>query len=74
MHHVIDPATGLPACTAVSAVIVQANEAWWAEGIAKAALVAGADKGFELLERLGLAAVVVADDGGRRTTRHWERA
>ena len=61
MHHLIDPFTGAPAARGVTAVVVQADEAWWAEGVAKAALVAGVERGLELLERLGLAAVV-ADD------------
>ena len=45
MHHLIDPATGAPADRGVVAVVAQADEAWWAEGVAKAALVAGVDDG-----------------------------
>ena len=53
MHHIIDPATGAPAERGVAAVIAEADEAWWAEGVAKAALVAGVGDGLALLERLG---------------------
>ncbi|HTL87659.1 MAG TPA: FAD:protein FMN transferase [Acidimicrobiia bacterium] len=74
MHHLIDPATGAPARRGVSAVIAQADEAWWAEGVAKAAVVSGAQDGLDLLERLGIAAVVVGDDGTYRFTSRWEHA
>ena len=42
-HHLIDPATGLPARTDLLAVTVVAGEAAWAEVVAKAALLAGLD-------------------------------
>ena len=68
MHHLIDPATGAPARRGVAAVVAQADEAWWAEGVAKAALIAGVGAGIDLLERLGVAAVVVDDDGTCHST------
>ena len=74
MHHIIDPSTGAPAEGSVTAVVAQADEAWWAEGVAKAALVAGVGPGIELLERLGIAAVVVTDDGALHHTAEWEAA
>jgi thiamine biosynthesis lipoprotein len=72
MHHLIDPAIGAPADKGVTAVVVQADEAWWAEGIAKAALVAGIDDGIDLLERFGVAAVAVGDDKTYHFTQRWE--
>jgi len=72
MHHLIDPATGAPARKGVTAVVAQADEAWWAEGVAKAALVSGVRDGIELLERLGIAAVLVGDDGAHHFTSRWE--
>jgi thiamine biosynthesis lipoprotein len=72
MHHLIDPATGAPARSGVTAVIAQADEAWWAEGVAKAALVSGIRDGIDLLERLGIPAVVVGDDGAHHFTSGWE--
>ena len=74
MHHLIDPATGAPARQGVASVVAQADEAWWAEGVAKAALIAGVGAGLELLERLGVAAIVVGDDGSFNSTSAWEDA
>jgi thiamine biosynthesis lipoprotein len=71
MHHLIDPATGTSARRGVTAVIAQADETWWAEGVAKAALVAGIDGGVALLERLGIAALILCDDGSKRRTSQW---
>lgn len=71
MHHIIDPATGAPAEHGVVAVVAQADEAWWAEGVAKAALVAGVGAGLELLERLGVAALVFDTAGGRHPSTRW---
>jgi thiamine biosynthesis lipoprotein len=74
MHHLIDPATGAPARRGVAAVVAQADDAWWAEGIAKAALIAGVDDGLALLERLGIAAVLVGDDSSYHYTSAWNAA
>jgi thiamine biosynthesis lipoprotein len=63
-HHLIDPATGRPADRGVAAVVVQAPQAWWAESLAKAALVAGVQVGLDLLGRHGVTGWVV-DDGRR---------
>jgi thiamine biosynthesis lipoprotein len=72
LHHIIDPATGAPAARGVTAVIAQSDEAWWAEGVAKAAVVAGVEPGLALLERLGVAALVVDTSGGHHSTRAWD--
>ncbi len=61
-HHIVDPATGQPAARGVAAVVVSAPEAWWAESLAKAALVAGTDAGVALLERHHVAGWVVDDE------------
>ena len=61
-HHLIDPRTGRPAEQGVSAVVAVAEDAWWAEAVAKAALVAGPDDGAALLRMLGVEAWLVADD------------
>jgi thiamine biosynthesis lipoprotein len=74
LHHLVDPFTGAPADRGVTAVVAQAEEAWWAEGIAKAALVAGVEPGLALLERLGVAAMLVDTDGARHCTGNWEAA
>ncbi|KAA0232691.1 MAG: FAD:protein FMN transferase [Acidimicrobiales bacterium] len=62
-HHLIDPRTGNPAQSGLSAVSVIAGEASWAEIAAKAALLAGLEEGVSLVEGAGLAAAFV-DDGG----------
>jgi thiamine biosynthesis lipoprotein len=62
-HHLIDPATGRPANRGVAAVIVRAHSAWWAESLAKAALVAGVSGGLRLLREHDVDGWVIADDG-----------
>ncbi len=62
-HHLIEPSTGRPSTTGLLAVAVQADEAWWAEGLAKAALLAGPVDGQNLLRFYGVGAWLVADDG-----------
>jgi thiamine biosynthesis lipoprotein ApbE len=47
-HHLIDPATGTSTATGIAAVVAAANDAWWAEGIAKAIIVGGIDGATEL--------------------------
>lgn len=53
-HHLIDPATGRPSETGVVAAVARSEEAWWAEGVAKAAVVAGADRLRALTRRTGV--------------------
>jgi thiamine biosynthesis lipoprotein len=67
-HHLIDPATGVPAGRGVAAVIVTDHDAWRAEGWAKAAFVAGPVDGLELLDRAGLAGWIVDDAGIRHVS------
>lgn len=61
-HHLIDPFTGRPTASGLAAVVVVAAEAWWAEALAKAALVAGGSDGRELLVRHGATGWLVRDD------------
>jgi thiamine biosynthesis lipoprotein len=49
LHHIVDPATGAPADTSLDAVVVTAREAWVADVLAKAALIAGRDGALALL-------------------------
>jgi FAD:protein FMN transferase len=60
-HHLIDPSTGEPAWTGVVQVTAVAPTALQAEGLAKAALLAGPDAGLRMLARWG--GVLVLDDG-----------
>jgi FAD:protein FMN transferase len=59
-HHLIDPVTGRPTDTDVDAVTVLAGEGWWAEALAKAVFVAGADDAEQILLSVGAAGVVFA--------------
>jgi thiamine biosynthesis lipoprotein len=61
-HHLIDPGTGMSARAGVSAVVVAADEAWRAEGLAKAVLVRGRDEGAELIAGTGATAWIFGDD------------
>ncbi len=63
-HHLIDPQTGRPATTAMHTVTIVAGQAWWAEVLAKVALVAPVPHALRLLHRAGVAALL-ADDEGR---------
>lgn len=62
-HHLLDPWTAMPARSGLSSVTVLAAEAAWGEAHAKAALVAGPVEGRALIERAGLSALFVDDDG-----------
>ncbi len=61
--HVIDPATGDVVETDLASATVVAGQAWMAEVVATAALVAGVDEGRRLIESLGLAGVLIDRDG-----------
>ena len=61
-HHLIDPTTGAPAETDVVAVAVAALSAARAEALAKAVVVAGAEKGRTLLESFGVDGWIITDD------------
>ena len=63
-HHLIDPRTGRSATTGVAAVTVLTGDAWRAEVLAKAALLAGVDDGIDLLASARATGLLV-DDGGR---------
>jgi thiamine biosynthesis lipoprotein len=65
-EHIIDPRTKLPAVGVMSMTVVDADLAR-ADGLATAALVAGAE-GLEWLASLGVAAMAISDDTTVRTT------
>lgn len=62
-HHLIDPRTRQPADTALVAVTVVAESTWWAEVLAKAALIAGRAEGLQLLQESGCSAVLIDAEG-----------
>ncbi|MGZ4716175.1 MAG: FAD:protein FMN transferase [Acidimicrobiales bacterium] len=63
VHHLIDPATARPAARDLDTVTVIAAEAWWAEVIAKAALIAGSIDGAALVEASGTSGLLRRADG-----------
>jgi thiamine biosynthesis lipoprotein len=62
-HHLLDPATGLPTAAEVSQVSVIAPQAWLAEALTKAVILAGPEQGRVLLAAHHAAAVAVGPDG-----------
>ena len=50
-HHLLDPRTGEPVDNGIDAVTVIAGRAWWAEVLAKSALVAGMPEAAEVVAR-----------------------
>lgn len=63
-HHLIDPRTGLPAVTDVVQATVVGASASEAEGLAKAAVIAGSAEGLALLERAAVPGAVLLTDRG----------
>jgi thiamine biosynthesis lipoprotein len=63
LHHLVDPATGVPASSGLMSVTVLAAETWWAEVLAKAAFVAGPSDGARLVRDAGATGLLVRDDG-----------
>ena len=62
-HHLIDPATGEPSTSDLALASVIAGDAWVAEVLAKAVLLRGADRAFDLLD--ATTAAVAVDHSGR---------
>lgn len=73
VHHLVDPRTGEPADTGVIAATALAAEGWQAEALAKAAILAGPDRGLDLVEQAGGDGLVLLDDGSVRTSGHLDR-
>ncbi len=72
-HHLIDPATGLPAASGVASATAIAGQGWIAEVLAKASFLAGAEQGCHLLEAAGVDGLLVLDDGSERRTHGFHR-
>lgn len=66
VHHLIDPQTGLSASTDLDAVTVAAPTLWWAEVMAKVALMGGAQRARAMLRRYDMTAVLVGRNPDRR--------
>jgi len=70
-HHVIDPRTGRCSRSPLVAATVAAGTAAWAEALATAVLVGGAEVGTALLERTGVAGLMVDQDGTVTEAGNW---
>ena len=64
-HHLLDPRSGRPSQSPVVSVTVLSGVAWWADVLAKAALVAGPEAGCRLIESLDLGGVLTDAEGTR---------
>lgn len=62
-HHLIDPFTGEPSATDLRSVTATSSELWWAEVLAKVALMAGSQGAADVLHRHGAAGVIVDAKG-----------
>jgi len=62
-HHLLDPATGWPSETDLVTVATCSSEAWWAEVVAKTALLAGSADVLAVLGQLGTPGVAVTAAG-----------
>jgi thiamine biosynthesis lipoprotein len=66
-HHLIDPATGVPSTTDLTSATVVTGQGWAAEVLAKAVLLRGRQRAFDLLD-VQAEALVVGADGAIATT------
>ena len=66
VHHLIDVDTGRSAISDLDAATVVGPTLWWAEVVAKVALMRGAVRGRKLLEQLGLSGVLVGREDASR--------
>ena len=62
VHHLIDARTGRPASTDLDSVTTAAPTLWWAEVVAKSAVIVGSCSARELLEQYEMTGVLVGPD------------
>lgn len=68
MHHIIDPSTGLPADSSITAVTVVAATAWWAEAVTKAVFDCGPHEALARIRHWAAEGLVVTESGDVLTT------
>ncbi len=66
VHHLIDPRTARPASTDLDSVTTVAPTLWWAEGVAKSAVIVGSCPARALLEEYEMTGVLVGRDPDNR--------
>ena len=59
VHHLIDPSTGQPSDTDVVSVTTTSSELWWAEVVAKVAVLAGSHRAPSAMRQYGCSGVVL---------------
>lgn len=62
-HHLLDPGTGQPSASDLVSVTTCSEVAWWAEVVAKSALLAGSARAAGLLDEFGIPGAMVTVDG-----------
>ncbi len=62
-HHLLDPRTGRPADTDLVAATVNADTAWLADVVAKAAVIGGSDRARELIRITHTAGLLIGRSG-----------
>ena len=67
-HHLIDPATGEPSESDLELTTVIAGEAWIAEVLAKAVLLRGSTRAFDIVDDRSVQALTIDTAGVIRTT------
>jgi thiamine biosynthesis lipoprotein len=67
-HHLIDPQTGMPSDTDLTSATVVAGQAWMAEVLAKAVLLAGTAHAFDIVGGTDAEALAIDRDGGVQAT------
>jgi len=66
VHHLIDPHTGLSASTDLDSVTVAAPTLWWAEVMAKVALIGGSENARSMFGEHDMTAVLIGRDPDHR--------
>ena len=69
-HHLLDPLTGYPSSTDLVAVTTCSSRAWWAEIVAKSALIKGSADAIGFLDRLKTPGIAVTASGEILSTGH----
>ncbi|MCM1412603.1 MAG: FAD:protein FMN transferase [Lachnospiraceae bacterium] len=62
-HHILDPATGMPADSGLHSVTILTKEGLLGDALSTACFVLGVEKGMELAQQYGAEAVFVTEDG-----------
>ena len=66
VHHLLDPSTGSSADTDLDAVTAVAPTLWWAEVVAKVALMAGSDGARSVFDRYDMSGLLVRAEAPQR--------